>query len=51
MDEPDQDFKWCCTMCGEVKEAIPKDAPERLGKPVMAATCVGANLFHDMLTG
>jgi hypothetical protein len=36
---------------GEVKEAVPKDAPEPLGKPVATVTCVDANLHHDMLTG
>jgi hypothetical protein len=47
----DQDFKWRHTVCGEVKEATPKDAPEPLGKPVVTTTCVDANLFHGMPAG
>jgi hypothetical protein len=31
-DLPDQGFEWCHTAHGEVMEAIPKDAPEPLGK-------------------
>ena len=48
---PDQDFDWCQTVYGCVKEDIPKDIPEPLGKPVTLASYVDANLYHDMLTG
>jgi hypothetical protein len=48
LDLPDQDFDWCRTVCGEVREVLPKDAPEPLGKPVTTTTCVDANLHHDI---
>jgi hypothetical protein len=51
VDLPDQGFEWCHTVCGEVKEAVPKGAPEPLGKPATMAARVDANLFHGMLTG
>ena len=39
------------TVYGNVKEQIPHDAPEPLGKEVITTTYEDANLCHDMLTG
>jgi hypothetical protein len=50
-EPPDQDFDWCHSVYGNVKELVPKDAPKPLGKPVKASTYTNANLYHDMLTG
>ena len=36
---------------GNVKEQIPHDTPEPLGKEVVTTTYDDANLYHDMLTG
>ena len=38
-------------MYGNVKEDIPSDAIEPLGKPVILTTYVDANLMHDVTTG
>jgi hypothetical protein len=48
---PDQDFEWCHTVYGNVKELLPNDAPKPLGKAVTTVTYTDANLYHDMLTG
>ena len=40
-----------CNICGDVKELLPHDTPEPLGKPVQLTHCVDANLCHDTLTG
>lgn len=50
-DLPDQDFDWASSVYGNVKETIPLDAPEPLGKPVIMTTYIDANFFHDMITG
>jgi hypothetical protein len=42
---------WEHSVYGDVKEAIPHNAPPPLGKPVMLIHYVDANLLHDMLTG
>ena len=42
---------WEKSVYGDVKEAIPHDAPEALGLPVVLTHYVDANLYHDMLTG
>ena len=36
---------------GDITELLPEDAPKALGKPVTLTHYVGANLFHDALTG
>jgi hypothetical protein len=36
---------------GNVSEAVPKDAPEPLGKPVTMTHYQDANLYHDIITG
>ena len=38
-------------MYGNVKEAIPEDMPEPLGKSVLLTHYVDANLYHDFTTG
>ena len=48
---PNQEFDWAYSVYGDVKELIPKDAPEPLGKFVTLTHYVDANLFHDMVTG
>ena len=48
---PDQEFDWCQTVYGNVKEEMPKDIPAPLGKSVTLVSYVDANLYHDMLTG
>ena len=50
-DVPEQHFDWAYTVYGDVKEIIPDDLPEPLGKPVVLTTYVDANLYHDWLTG
>jgi hypothetical protein len=48
---PDQVHDWKHSICGEVKEQLPTDAPEPLGKEVVLTTYVDANLYHDFVTG
>jgi hypothetical protein len=48
---PNQDFDWCHTIYGDVKEILPKDMPQPLGNTVTTVTYTDANLYHDMLTG
>jgi len=48
---PDQQFDWAYTVYGDVKEAIPADIPEPLGKFVTLTHYVDANLYHDLITG
>ena len=48
---PGQDFDWCHTVYGNVRELVPTDAPKPLGQPVVMVTYTDANLYHDMLTG
>ena len=38
-------------MYGNVKEELPKNAPEALGKPIILTHYVDPNLYHDVLTG
>ena len=49
--ENEWDNDWLYTVYGEVKELLPPDAPEPLGKPVRITTFEDANLYHDLLTG
>ena len=42
---------WDMTPYSNVKEEIPHNCPEPLGKPVITTTWVDANLYHDFLTG
>jgi hypothetical protein len=48
---PDQDFDWCHSIYGHLRELVLKDAPKPLGKPVTTITYTDANLYHGMLTG
>ena len=56
-DEPDfsdvevAEYDWSKSICGDVKEVIPTDAPEPLGKPVTTTSYQDANLHHDIITG
>ena len=36
---------------GNIKEELPYDMPEPLGKPVITTTYEDANLYHDYMTG
>ena len=44
-------YSWEKSFYRKVKEAIPHDVPEALGRPVVLTHYVDANLYHDMLTG
>ena len=48
---PDEPYQWDYSVYGNVKEELPKDAPEPLGNYVTTTHYVDANLFHDILTG
>jgi len=45
---PEHDWK---NVYGDVKEEIPRDIPEPLGKPVVTVSYVDANLMHCLTTG
>ena len=42
---------WSKSVYGKVKEQVPEDAPEPLGKYVTLTHYVDANLYHDQVTG
>ena len=44
-------FDWSRTVYGDIKEAIPSDVPEPLGKRVTFTHYFDANLMHDISTG
>ena len=44
-------YNWAQLVYGNVKEVIPEDCPEPLGKHVTLSHYVDANLYHDMLLG
>jgi hypothetical protein len=48
---PNQEFDWCRSVYGEVKECLPKDAPLPRGRYVVISTYKDANLYHDHVTG
>ena len=54
-DEPDfsdievAEYDWSKSVYGNVSEAVPKDAPEPLGKPVTMTHYQDANLYHASL--
>jgi hypothetical protein len=56
-DEPDYsnfsdpDYDWAYTVYGKVKEILPQDALEPLGKYVTFSHYVDANLMHDITSG
>jgi hypothetical protein len=45
------EYDWSKSIYGDTSEAIPKDAPEPLGKPVTMTHYQDANLYHDIITG
>jgi hypothetical protein len=47
-DIPDAEYDWTYTVYGKIKELLPKDAPEPLGKYVTPSHYVDANLMHDI---
>ena len=57
MEEPDfsalpvQHYDWMFIVYGDVKELVPQDIPEPLGKYVVTVSYIDANLFHDIITG
>jgi hypothetical protein len=50
-DIPDHQYDWTYTVYGNIKEVLPKDAPEPLGKHVTLLHYVDTNLMHDVTTG
>jgi hypothetical protein len=42
---------WSKSLYGNASKAVPKDAPEPLGKPVTMTDYQDANLYHDINTG
>jgi hypothetical protein len=47
----DPEYNWAYTVYGKVKEILPQDAPEPLGKYVTFTHYVDANLMHDFTSG
>ena len=47
---PKQEYEWTRTVYGNVKEEIPKDVPEPLGKRVITTSYLDANVLHDIET-
>jgi hypothetical protein len=50
-DIPEDVYDWTTSVYGKVREDIPADAPEPLGKYVRLTHYVDANLYHDYITG
>jgi hypothetical protein len=50
-DIPDFQYDWSRSVYGDIKEILPTDAPEPLGKYVTLTHYVDANLMHDVMTG
>jgi hypothetical protein len=48
---PEQGDNWSHSIYGDVKEDLPRDMPDALGKRVVLTTYVDANLMHDLITG
>ena len=44
-------YDWEHSIYGNVKEDLPKNSPDALGKPIILTHYVDANLYHDDLTG
>jgi hypothetical protein len=45
------EYDWSKSVYENTSEAVPKDAPEPLGKPVTTTHYQDANLYHDIITG
>jgi hypothetical protein len=50
-DIPDPEYNWAYAMYGKIKELLPKDAPEPLGKYIALSHSVHAKLMHDITSG
>jgi len=50
-DLPVTKYDWSTSVYGDIREAIPEDAPRALGKAVTQTSYVDANLLHDFATG
>ena len=50
-DLPNKEYDWSRSVCGEVRECLPTDAPPPKGKPVVSSTHKDANLLHCLMTG
>jgi hypothetical protein len=50
-DVPNPEYDWTQTVYGNVKELLPKDAPEPLEKYVTLSHYVDANLMHNITSG
>ena len=48
---PVHEYDWARSVYGEVKEEVPRDAPEPKGKRVVLSSYKDANLNHDLTTG
>ena len=51
LDIPVPEYDWAKSVCGEVAEILPMDAPETLGNFVTLTHYVDANLMHDLIMG
>jgi hypothetical protein len=45
------EYDWSKSVYGNASEAVPKDAPEPLGKPITMTHYQDANLYHDIIIG
>jgi hypothetical protein len=50
-DLPEMEHDWSRSVCGEIQELIPQDAPKSLGKMVTLTHYVDASLMHDTING
>ena len=50
-DVPIPEYDWTYSVYGDVKEELPKDAPDPLGRYVTMTTYKDANLMHCLATG
>ena len=44
-------YDWEHLIYGNVKEELPKNAPETLEKYIILTQYIDANIYHDVLTG
>jgi hypothetical protein len=44
-------YDWSKSIYGNASKAVPKDAPEPLGKPFTTTHYQDANMYHDIITG
>ena len=48
---PNAHYDWEESVYGKVEEVLPINAPEQLGKQVVAIRNYDANLYHNVITG